>query len=475
MKRMMAQSVPIQSMDIAKGIPKTMVNILGSANSSKSSRQSEFEIFLGKSIKRGTKIPVKTKTINDCNAMQSKEGQEKIVSIARDNNTIQSDSSDADTQTVGNIPLDDKKPLDETDTNLVGQIMAMLSQIRDAIMDELEINPEEMESMMAELGLELTDLTDPQAIMQLILENSKAGDPLAIILDEELGDAFQGLLRTVNNIKMEADLKLSSEDIKGILQQIKDSDNYESLIIDNHEIQTQQPLIDSNNSDGQVDSEKEMMNKFQVISEDSDLNNQNPVASVQDDADLSDSQGRRDQTDKTDGYENFLDKLAVNFEKPISNFDDNSVSQYGIREIAQQIIDQIRVIINPKQTTMELQLNPEHLGKVNLTVSSREGLMTAHFIVENQLSKEAVESQMVTLKESLDQQGIKVDSIEVTVASYTFDQNSSSDETNHMMQKKQRTGHKITFEEAVAISEEPLDDDTMKPEGITGYTIDYTA
>jgi flagellar hook-length control protein FliK len=125
---------------------------------------------------------------------------------------------------------------------------------------------------------------------------------------------------------------------------------------------------------------------------------------------------------------------------------------------------------------MELQLNPEHLGKVNLTLSSKEGLMSAHFVVENDLAKEAVESQMFILKETLDQQGIKVETIEVTVASYTFDQNNQSDEANQMLHKKQRIGKKITFEEAIAMNEQSPDlDDTIDHSGIHGYTVNYTA
>jgi flagellar hook-length control protein FliK len=125
---------------------------------------------------------------------------------------------------------------------------------------------------------------------------------------------------------------------------------------------------------------------------------------------------------------------------------------------------------------MELQLNPEHLGRVNLTINSREGVMTAHFAVENDLAKEAIEGQLITLKDTLAQQGIRVETIEVTVASYKFDQKSPSDDTEQKMNKKQRSGNKITFEEAVAMSEESIEEaDTINLPGTMGYNIDYTA
>jgi len=38
--------------------------------------------------------------------------------------------------------------------------------------------------------------------------------------------------------------------------------------------------------------------------------------------------------------------------------------------------------------------------------------------VENQVAKEALESQMITLKETFAEQGLKVDAVEVTVSDF---------------------------------------------------------
>ena len=39
-------------------------------------------------------------------------------------------------------------------------------------------------------------------------------------------------------------------------------------------------------------------------------------------------------------------------------------------------------------------------------------------VVENQMAKEALESQMIHLKEAFNEQGLKVDEVEVTVAEF---------------------------------------------------------
>ena len=179
----------------------------------------------------------------------------------------------------------------------------------------------------------------------------------------------------------------------------------------------------------------------------------------------------------TDGFEVFLDNLSNNYEKPTALFTQDTARLVDIKEIAQEIIESGRVMAKPGQTTMELQLSPEHLGKVNITLTSNnEGLMTAHFVVENKLAKEAVEGQMFTLKENLAEQGIKVENIEVTIAEYSFDQNSQFENDNSMMRKKSNNTNKITFEEAVAMNEETQEAaDNNYIAGVMGSNIDYTA
>ncbi len=65
------------------------------------------------------------------------------------------------------------------------------------------------------------------------------------------------------------------------------------------------------------------------------------------------------------------------------------------------------------------------MGKVNLSVVMKEGVATANFIVQNEMVKEALQSQMQVLRDNLEQQGLKVESIEVTVAEYGFEQSTN--------------------------------------------------
>ena len=91
--------------------------------------------------------------------------------------------------------------------------------------------------------------------------------------------------------------------------------------------------------------------------------------------------------------------------------------------IIRQVAEQVRVQVTADASTMEMQLNPESLGKLSLSVELKQGMLTAKFIVENEQVKEAIEGQAVMLREDLDKQGVKVEAIEVAVETHEFERN----------------------------------------------------
>ena len=103
-------------------------------------------------------------------------------------------------------------------------------------------------------------------------------------------------------------------------------------------------------------------------------------------------------------------------------------------DIIDQIVQSTKVTIDNEVSTMEMQLNPEKLGKIYLNVTSREGNINAQLAVSNEAVKEALESQIATLKENLNQAGVKVDAVEVTVSSHEFERNL---EQNHSREEQE--------------------------------------
>ena len=82
--------------------------------------------------------------------------------------------------------------------------------------------------------------------------------------------------------------------------------------------------------------------------------------------------------------------------------------------IPRQIVDQARLIRTNENTEMVIKLNPEHLGELTLKVSvSQSGSVNASFHSENAQVRTVIENSLVQLRQELNNQGLKVDSVEV--------------------------------------------------------------
>jgi len=151
-------------------------------------------------------------------------------------------------------------------------------------------------------------------------------------------------------------------------------------------------------------------------------------------------------------------------------------------QIMEQIVQQMRVTISNEVTTMEMQMNPENLGKVYVNISSEEGVVNAQFHATNEVVKEALEAQISTLRESLNQAGVKVDAIEVTIASHEFERNLEQNHQNPEEQmhaqeentKKRRNLNLDSLDELTGMmtEEEALVAQIMKD---NGNSVDFTA
>ena len=93
------------------------------------------------------------------------------------------------------------------------------------------------------------------------------------------------------------------------------------------------------------------------------------------------------------------------------------------QDIMRQMVSGVRTAVTERITTMEMQLNPENMGKMTVRVSSEEGQVTAHINLENENVRTAMENQMGILKANLEAQGIKVNEVTVTADAHEFERN----------------------------------------------------
>lgn len=371
---------------------------------------------------------------------------------------------------------DDEK-IDEKDLEKIG---ALVSVISETVMDKLGLNADEFNVLLNELNMTAMDLLDAEGLQKFVLAASGEEDVLALLTNENLLAVMNDLSSQINSLKNEAGLlDLDIDVLKQLLadadkagknldlQELAADDNLDSTnSIEELALSNQTKAEDTTGRS--ISEEMTKDDSFEAIETTS-------INSSQESANEEAAGNETGKFGEQNSFQTFVDNM-LNSVANSARIDESQSFLSNLREIAYQIVDRIRTSITPDQTTLEMNLTPESLGKVNLTIHSRDGVMTARFVVENELSKEAIESQLGLLRESLNQQGIKVEAIEVTVSAYAFDQNSSNAEENQSdSRKNNNSGRRITLEEAFSMSEEGPEAGISTGDELLNNQINYIA
>lgn len=166
----------------------------------------------------------------------------------------------------------------------------------------------------------------------------------------------------------------------------------------------------------------------------------------------------------------FVEKLSQSFE---AVQEEVAAPRELMTNIVDQVVNHIRIRVLPQTTSMELQLNPESLGRVNLNVTSNNGLATATLTVQNEVAKEALESQLTVLRENLESHGLKVESVEVNVSEFGFKNPEDSDHGQYKQKKSQ--GRKFRYDVAEETEVEEVTTETAEDRRTGDSMVDYTA
>ena len=142
--------------------------------------------------------------------------------------------------------------------------------------------------------------------------------------------------------------------------------------------------------------------------------------------------------------------------------------------IVNQLVEQIKLNVGQDFTSMEMQLYPEHLGKVGVQIIAKDGIITAQLTAESETVKKVLETQLNILKENITNQGIKIEEVEVTIASHSFEQNNMSNGNEQDKSRKNTKNRKI--DEALIneiLANEEIEDEQMKI--ALGNNVNYSA
>lgn len=163
------------------------------------------------------------------------------------------------------------------------------------------------------------------------------------------------------------------------------------------------------------------------------------------------------------------------------------VSSYvDVEQLMDQMEGLARSFISAEGTTVEMQLNPESLGRLVLTVTEKHGNVTAQITASNEQVKETLQTQLAELHSTLQAQGVKVEAVEVTVATHEFEQNLDGNASaNGQMQEQtgeQRSGgqnerRNLNINSLDELSGLMSEEETLVAQMMrdNGGTVDYTA
>lgn len=351
---------------------------------------------------------------------------------------------------------------------------AKLSELKQAIMDSMQIDEEELLQLLEQFGTNIQGLLQPQLLQQLVVAVECKGDPMGLLTSEQAMNDLQMLLAKAEEIRQDL---LNIPEVPQIQAELADGEmDFAQVLAGN--IAEDVENVGMTKEDGGdmavlAGSQPEDTGfTFEAVKKSGDM------AQVGEDHADNKSSGSSAKTENGSMAEQFLNLVTDAAATDEVEFSQLSKSEQ-VRAVAEQILEKVRVVLSDTQTSMEISLTPESLGRVTLNLVSKHGALTAHFTAQNEIAKEAIESQMVVLRENLESQGLKVEAIEVTVSNFDFTQNGGAAADGNDRGGQQRNRRGISFEEAVGaesaagMSEaEQIAADLMER---NGNQVDYTA
>lgn len=229
--------------------------------------------------------------------------------------------------------------------------------------------------------------------------------------------------------------------------------------------ETPNPVIRDNVSDETLEQADGQNMKVEATVEDSA---KEQVTEEQSENQQGEDAQSQPKDEKTQGLKTTSENVAVHSNTTVQTVATENQVQTIVKTqessydgIVRQIVEQVKVEFKPDTVSMELQLTPENLGKVKLHVASKEGVITAQLFVQNEAVKNAMEGQLMVLRDAMQQQGIKVEAVEVTVQTGAFAENL---EQNSQQRKKEAENESKSYQKKGINLLQGLDEDSMNEE-----------
>lgn len=346
------------------------------------------------------------------------------TSVKTDNSTVKQDAVAVDNNS--------KTTTSVNDDNLKEDVAQAVSDIKDKIKETMNVSDEDIENAMEQLGIGIVDLLDPQSVTDLVVALSGNSDSLEFLTDASAVANLEDIINTVNEVTQNL-TETYNIDITSVKDIVKDFEN-----VSDEAVVSEQPVNkqitdyqdDKQNEKAVTEDTKESITD--VIAEKTEVKSEAPFA----DEKKNDSDTHL-QDKNNDGIEKITSDMSQSIQKAFSEVVDETSAVNEV-DIVRQVVEQIKVTATQQLSSIEIMLNPENLGKVHVAVTAKQGIVTAQLTAQNEQVKAALENQMTALKEQFNNQGVKVEAVEITVQSHGFEseQNLEGNNSNQAQQEK---------------------------------------
>lgn len=323
---------------------------------------------------------------------------------------------------------------------LLEQMEELMSSIAALLMEKFNVTEDELYQVLDMLGLSLTDMFNQSDLMNVAVELTGAQDIAAVLTDEKLYVQIQEAF---------AELEQMKDDVS-LVQAI---DTEQLQLLETH-IET---VVKADNAELEEPAVHEKI-AFETELEEPVTTKQEPVMEVISEKQKEGNLAQHQEQTMTgnEAFQQFTGRLAQYTEQVMDVRGNEFAQQADMEEIIRQVTDYVKVQVDAETTSLEMQLHPESYGKLNLQVSVREGVVTAKLAVENEMVRQALETQIVQLREDMNERGLKVDAVEVAIASHEFESNLEEGQENSKESSENEASGKRQInlrEEAMSLAE----------------------
>lgn len=438
--------------------------VSGTAQTKASAKKSgDFKSVMADSLANGAtngnidKTNIKDNLINVQNTNTNKISAKNNTS--EDKSSVTGTAKNADTSNISDVnsKADNK---DVTDT-----VKEVCEDIKDAIKEEFDVSDEDIKVAMELLGLTALDLLSTAKVAELI-EQLTGTDALTLITNEDMMQSFNNIINVVDE---------ANADIAGMLG-VKTEEV--GIVLGQNDIA---PVVNSEDTAKQ-DNVKESDAKNADDNINQTVDNQESLSEVlakkittESDGKAKNNMSESNEANNKVTYADVADNMISNITDTFADIITEDISTVKEADIVNQVIDSVKLMASRELTSMEVMLNPEHLGSVHITVTARNGIVSAQIAAQNEQVKTALENQMVTLREQFESQGFKVDAVEITVMAHSFEagQNFGQSESERK-QGESKVHRKLDLSSFDDELEEDLESTAPAPKA-EGSSVEYLA